>query len=44
MRRDGHDALKVADEYREASHEEEVSLPVRYTDQLGRKIRWTRVT
>jgi hypothetical protein len=40
----GHDAPQVAEEYRAASDEQEASVLVRYTDQLGRKIRWTCVT
>jgi hypothetical protein len=40
----GSDAVRVAEEYRAASDEEEVSVLVRYTDQLGLKIRWTCVT
>lgn len=37
----GDDASAVAAEYKKASRALEVSLLVRYTDQLGRKIRWT---
>jgi hypothetical protein len=40
----GDDASVVAHEYKDASDALEVSALVRYTDQLGQKIRWTCTT